>query len=165
MGGVKNSGILRYVPFEWPLEINLFAKLVIKLVITEFTDIKFVNTNKNNYLVPPVQPTPFVTTTTLSPDSCSNTRIDWVPVPTERSIDKYYIHRNGQNIATVHGSSISYIDTDSLYLNTVYEYSVVAASCAGNSTVGSTNTFSIKGKCIIYILLYIYTNVSTVEAS
>ena len=48
-------------------------------------------------------------------------------------------------MARVNGNTTHYKDTGVLTLNTEYTYSVVAASCAGNSTLANTDIFSVKG--------------------
>ena len=49
------------------------------------------------------------------------------------------------------------IDNTQLNINTVYEYSVVAISCAGNSTAGVKSTIRIRGElhiCIFFTELH-----------
>ena len=56
------------------------------------------------------------------------------------------------------GPDNQYTDNTQLNINTVYEYSVVAISCAGNSTAGVMSV-SIDGEitCLLFFLL-LFTN-------
>ena len=51
------------------------------------------------------------------------------------------------------GPDTEIIDNTQLIINTVYEYSVVATSCGGNSTAG-VNSISIGGESIHSVHLY-----------
>ena len=48
-----------------------------------------------------------------------------------------------------------YTDNTQLSISTVYEYSVVAVSCAGNSTAG-VKSVSIRGGVTCLLLLFVY---------
>ncbi|KAI6646190.1 hypothetical protein LOD99_9397 [Oopsacas minuta] len=97
--------------------------------------------------VVPESVSPTSTLSTLSADTCSNIQISWLPSVSERSIDTYTVYRNGAVISTV--DSNSYTDNTELLLNTDYIYSVVATSCAGNSTHGYTSKISIPEYSIV----------------
>ena len=55
----------------------------------------------------------------------------------DKDIDKRYIYRDGIFLAVT--DSYSYKDTDQLFVDTQYSYSVIANSCAGNSSQGIKN--------------------------
>ena len=64
----------------------------------------------------------------------------WSTPSSDRSITSYSVYRDGVSI--YNGSNIinQFIDYTLLNINAVYEYSVVAISCAGNSTAGVNST-------------------------
>ena len=64
----------------------------------------------------------------------------WSTPSSDRSIISYSISRDGISIADVPHTTTEYTDSDIININTVYEYSVVAISCAGNSTAGVNST-------------------------
>ena len=67
------------------------------------------------------------------------------------------MYRDGTLIYNAPNTTNQYTDNTQLNINTVYEYSVVAISCAGNSTAG-VNTISIGGEycdtCLSSISVY-----------
>ena len=91
------------------------------------------------YLDPPSPP---VVTLSHTDNSCSNTLISWSTPSSDRSVTSYSVYRD--NTLIYNGSDNQYTDNTQLNINTVYEYSVVAISCAGISTAG-VNTTSIGG--------------------
>ena len=91
------------------------------------------------YLVPSSP----VVTLSQTDNSCSNTLISWSTPSNDRSVTSYSVYRD--NTLIYNGPDNQYTDNTQLNINTVYEYSVVAISCAGNSTAG-VNTISIGGE-------------------
>ena len=82
------------------------------------------------YLVPSSP----VVTLSQTDNSCSNTLISWSTPSSDRSITSYSVYRDG--VSVYNGPVNQTIDNTQLNISTVYEYSVVAISCAGNSTAG-----------------------------
>ena len=82
-------------------------------------------------LDPPSSPLVTLSQTDIS---CSNPLISWSTPSSDRSITSYSVYLNNVSIYT--GSDNQYTDNTQLNISTVYEYSVVAVSCAGNSTAG-----------------------------
>ena len=80
---------------------------------------------------PPSSP---VVTLSQTDNSCSNTLISWSTPSSDRSVTSYSVYRDG--VSVYNGTDNQYSDNTQLNINTVYEYSVVAISCAGNSTAG-----------------------------
>ena len=89
------------------------------------------------YLDSPSSP---VVTLSQTDNSCSNTLISWSTPSSDRSVTSYSVYRN--NTLIYNGPDNQHTDNTQLNINTVYEYSVVAISCAGNSTAG-VNTIRI----------------------
>ena len=83
------------------------------------------------YLGPPSTP---VVALSQTDNSCSNIKICWPTPSSDRSITSYSVYRN--NTLIYNGTDNQCTDNTQLNINTVYEYSVVAISCAGNSTAG-----------------------------
>ena len=81
-----------------------------------------------------------VSLSSLSAD-CTNTLLTWSAPASDRAIERYYVYRDSTLLAV--STDTQYTDTDQLMVNTPYSYSVIANSCAGNSTGGETVT--IKG--------------------
>ena len=77
--------------------------------------------------------------------SCSNTLISWSTPSSDRSITSYSVYRDGVSIYNGPNTTNQFTHNTQLNINTVYEYSVVAISCAGNSTAGIKN-ISIGGE-------------------
>ncbi|KAI6646412.1 hypothetical protein LOD99_12534 [Oopsacas minuta] len=71
---------------------------------------------------------------TLSePDiNCANILISWTTPDSDRDIIEYSVYRDNTLLTTT--TDKQYKDTDQLTINTVYQYSVTARSCAGTST-------------------------------
>ena len=102
-----------------------------------------------------------------SPD-CNNRTISWTAPDTDRDIKKYYIYRDGIFLAnTTDNTTTNYTDRDKLDANTQHNYSVVAESCAGNSTNEIGTSFNVTGnnsyhyiclciKCSNYCLNILY---------
>ena len=101
------------------------------------------------HLDPPSSP---VVTLSQTENSCSNTLISWSTPSSDRSVTSYSVYRDGTLI--YNGPDNQYTDNTQLNINTVYEYSVVAISCAGNSTAGVMSV-SIDGEmtCLLLLLL------------
>ena len=87
--------------------------------------------------MPPSTPTINIVLTYLSPNNYS-ALISW-SFPSDRYIDAYYIYRDSIFLAVTNNTE--YTDTDQLLAETHYNYSVIANSCAGNSTQGIKNIF------------------------
>ena len=96
--------------------------------------------NKYFLLVPPSQPV-----LTVSPNNCSYTVITWEAPVSDRAIERYYVYRDSTLLAV--STDTQYTDTDQLMVNTPYSYSVIANSCAGNSS-GGVETVAITGEII-----------------
>ena len=77
--------------------------------------------------------------------SCSNTLISWPTPSSDRSITSYSVYRDGTFLSN--STTNQYTDNTQLNISTVYEYSVVAVSCAGISTAG-VKIVSIGGEVI-----------------
>ena len=71
--------------------------------------------------------------------NCSNTLISWSTPSSDRSITSYSVYRDDTLIYTGPNTTNQYTDNTQLNISTVYEYSVVAVSCAGTSTAGVNN--------------------------
>ena len=80
---------------------------------------------------PPSSP---VVTLSQTDNSCSNTLISWSTPSSDRSVTSYSVYRDG--VSVYNGPNNQYTDNTQLNINTVYEYSIVAISCAGSSTAG-----------------------------
>ena len=111
--------------------INLSYVLSIRITITSL------------YLDPPSSPV--VTLSQSDIISCSNVLM-WFPPPSDRSITAYYIFRDGGYTRDVSSTTTEYTDSDNIEIDTVYTYSVVAASCAGNSTAVGVDSPRIVGE-------------------
>ena len=79
--------------------------------------------------------------------SCSNTLISWSTPSSDRSITSYSVYRDDTLIYTGPNTTNQSTDNTQLSISTVYEYSVVAVSCAGTSTVG-VKSVNIGGEII-----------------
>ena len=99
-----------------------------------------------SFLVPPSTPSINIVLSNLSPN-IYNARISWSS-PSDRDADAYYIYRDGIFLAVTNRAE--YTDTDQLLADTQYSYSVIANSCAGNSTQGIKN-ITIESKNIIFV--------------
>ena len=93
--------------------------------------------------MPPSTPTVNIYLSYLSTDNYS-ALISWSSL-SDKDIDERYIYRDGIFLAVTNNTE--YTDTDQLLVDTVYSYSVIANSCAGNSTQGIKN-INIMGKNI-----------------
>ena len=69
----------------------------------------------------------------------------WSTPSSDRSITSYSISRDGDSISNVPHTTTEHTDSDGIGINTVYTYSVVAISCAGNSTSIDVNSPRIGG--------------------
>ena len=85
---------------------------------------------------------PYAPVVTVSPASCTNAIISWSAPVSDRAIEKYYVYRDSTLLSV--STDTQYTDTDQLMVNTPYSYSVIANSCAGNST-GGVETITITG--------------------
>ena len=94
-------------------------------------------------------PSSLVVTLSQTDNSCSNTLISWPTPSSDRYMLTYSVYRN--NTLIYNGPDNQYTDNTQLNINTVYEYSVVAISCAGNSTAG-VNTISLGELLLDYVL-------------
>ena len=94
--------------------------------------------------MPPSTPTVNIYLSYLSPDNYS-ALISWSSPASDKDIDERYIYRDGIFLTVTNNTE--YTDTDQLLADTVYSYSVIANSCAGNSTQGIKN-INIMGKNI-----------------
>ena len=81
---------------------------------------------------------------TLSqPDISCSTILTWSPPISERPITSYSMYRDNISIADVLNTT-EYTDSN---VTGVYMYSVVAISCAGNTTSNIVSSVSIGGQC------------------
>ena len=94
-------------------------------------DISLLSITSLLYLDPPSSP---VVTLSQTDNSCSNTLISWSTPSSDRSVTSYSVYLDGTHI--YNGPDNQYTDNTQLNINTVYKYSVVAISCAGNSIPG-----------------------------
>ena len=101
-------------------------------------------------LDPPSSP---VVTLSQTDNSCSNILISWSTPSSDRYVTSYSVYRDG--VSVYNGPDNQYTDNTQLNINTVYEYSVVAISCAGNST--AVMSVSIDGE-ITCLLLLLFTS-------
>ena len=88
--------------------------------------------------MPPSTPTINIVLSYLSPDNYS-ALISWSSPASDKTIDAYYIYRDGIFLTVTDNTEYTY--TSQLLADTVYSYSVIANSCAGNSTQGIKNIF------------------------
>ena len=88
--------------------------------------------------------------------------ISWTAPDSNKAI-QYYVYRDDIILPNNPTSSTQYTDTDQLMVNTPYSYSVIANSCAGNSTGGVETEFNSTGAniCFIEIIIkvVIHTNI------
>ena len=70
----------------------------------------------------------------------------WSTPSSDKSITWYSISRDGVSIRNIHHTITEYTDSYRIDINTVYEYSVVAFSCAGTSTSFDVNSTRIEGE-------------------
>ena len=105
-------------------------------------------------LDPPSSP---IVTLSQTDISCSNTLISWSTPSSDRSITSYSVYRDDTLIYTGPNTTNQSTDNTQLSVSTVYEYSVVAVSCAGTSTAG-VKSVSIDGEvtCLLLLLLFVY---------
>ena len=113
--------------------------------------------------MPPSTPTINILLSYLSPNNY-NALISWSTPASDRDIDVYYIYRDGIFLAVT--NSDQYTDTDQLLADTQYSYSVIANSCAGNSTqgiksitIGSKNIYL----CINWLASFITIHLSDMD--
>ncbi|KAI6646189.1 Chitin binding protein [Oopsacas minuta] len=85
------------------------------------------------FVSPPSSPP---VTLSESNNNCTNIVISWTTPVSDRDIIEYSVYRNNTFLITT--TDNNYTDTNQLTINTVYEYSVTAISCAGDSTPGVT---------------------------
>ena len=93
----------------------------------------YFHSSSNCFLAPPSTPIVVVSLSSLSVTSCTNSLISW-SADSDRTIDRYYVYRDSTFLAV--STDTQYTDTDQLMVNTPYSYSVIANSCAGNSSGG-----------------------------
>ena len=94
------------------------------------------------YLAPPSPPVSL--TAGYNSPTCSVTvQLAWTPGASDRDIEMYFLSLNGTLIASLGPSERN--DTYMLILqrDTEYMYSVVAMSCAGNSTQTAATSISV----------------------
>ena len=90
---------------------------------------------------PLVSPSPPVSLT--ADYNCSGTvQLAWTPGDSVRDIEMYFLYLNGDLIASL-GPVTSYTHTTTLQRDTEYTYSIVAMSCAGNSTQTAATSISV----------------------
>ena len=102
-------------------------------------DISLLSITSLLYLAPPSSP---VVTLSQTDNSCSNTLVSWPTPSSDIYVTSYSVYRNNTLIYNAPDTTNQYTDNTQLNINTVYEYSVVAISCTGNSTAG-VNTIRI----------------------
>ena len=97
-------------------------------------------------------PSSLVVTLSQTNNCSSNTLISWSTPSSDRSITSLFVYRDGTLIYNALNTTNQYTDNTQLNINTVYEYSVVAISCAGSSTAGVMSV-SIGGEITCLLLL------------
>ena len=90
------------------------------------------------FLVPPSAPSLQSSVSNFNTATCSaDISLSWNIPPSDRTVDRYFLYLDGSPLATT--NSNSYIHSTILNINTDYQYSVTAMSCAGNSASSSSN--------------------------
>ena len=93
------------------------------------------------YLAPPSPPVSL--TADYNSPTCSGTvQLAWTPGASDRDIEMYFLSLNGVPLYIL-GPVTSYNHTTTLQRDTEYTYSVVAMSCAGNSTQTVATSISV----------------------
>ena len=117
----------------------------------------YLHSSSNLILAPPSTPIVVVSLFSLSTD-CTNVLISWTAPDSDRAIERYYVYRNSTLLAVSIDTQYTY--TDQLMVNTPYSYSVIANSCAGNSSgvvnITITGEILIQRLFICYAILEIY---------
>ena len=103
----------------------------------------------NSFLAPPSPPVS-LTADFNSPTCSGAVQLAWTPGASDRDIEMYFLSLNGVLIASL-GSVTSYNHPTTLQRDTEYTYSVVAMSCAGDST--ETNATSISVGMLVILSL------------
>ena len=95
------------------------------------------------FLAPPSPPVSL--TADYNSPTCSGTvQLAWTPGASDRDIEMYFLSLNGVVITSL-GPVTSYEHPLTLQRDIEYTYSVVAMSCAGNSTHTYADPISIGG--------------------
>ena len=93
-------------------------------------------------LLAPPSPPVSLTTDFNSPTCSGAVQLAWTPGASGRDIEMYFLSLNGVLIASL-GSVTSYNHQTTLQRDTEYMYSVVAMSCAGDSTQTAATSISV----------------------
>ena len=100
-----------------------------------------------------------VSLTSLTAASCSaSVRVAWTPGASDRAIDTYLLSLNGDSLSTVNSPVNSYVHSSVLATDVVYRYSVIASSCAGNSTPSNQTSVSVQSKLLLLLLFLLFTS-------
>ena len=95
----------------------------------------------SSFLAPPSPPVS-LTADFNSPTCSGAVQLAWTPGASDRDIEMYFLSLNGVLIASL-GSVTSYNHPTTLQRDTEYTYSVVAMSCAGDSTQTAAASISV----------------------
>ena len=130
----------------------MFNRSRVDLIVSIYSlfDISLLSITSLLYLDPPSPPLVTLSQTDIS---CSNTLISWSTPSSDRSITSYSVYRDGVSIYNGPNTINQFTDNTQLNINTVYEYSVVAISCAGTSTAG-VKSISIESEYLILSLMF-----------
>ena len=98
------------------------------------------------FLVPPSAPISLQSSVSnFNTATCSaDISLSWNTPPSNRTVDRYFLYLDGSPLFTT--NSNSYIHSTILNINTDYQYSVTAMSCAGNSTISSSSVNSVASE-------------------
>ena len=108
----------------------------------------------NSFLARPSPPVS-LTADFNSPTCSGAVQLAWTPGASDRDIEMYFLSLNGVLIASLGPSERNYTHNTTLQRDTEYTYSVVAMSCAGDSTAG-VKSVSIGGEVTCLLLLFVY---------
>ena len=96
------------------------------------------------FLAPPSAPSLQSSVSNFNTATCSaDISLSW-NTPSNRTVDMYFLYLDEFPLFTT--NSNSYIHSTILNINTDYQYSVTAMSCAGNSTNSSSNVHSVESE-------------------
>ena len=96
-------------------------------------------------LAPPSAPSLQSSVSNFNTATCSaDISLSWNTPPSNRTVDRYFLYLDGSPLVTT--NSNSYIHSTILNINTDYQYSVTAMSCAGNSTTSSSSVNYVSSK-------------------
>ena len=100
---------------------------------------------KHCFLAPPSAPSLQGSVSNFNASTCSaDISLSWNTPPRNITVDRYFLYLDGSPLTTA--NSNSYNHSTILNINTDYQYSVTAMSCAGNSTTSSSNVTSVASE-------------------